>query len=49
MASKVKKNKINFKGKTVHIGIDMHKHSWHNHCLGRRRHCDDFNPCPARL
>jgi len=28
MASKVKKNKINFKGKTVNIGIDMHKISW---------------------
>jgi len=29
MGLKVKKNKINFKGKTVHIGIDMHKRSWH--------------------
>ena len=28
MATKVKKNKINFKGKTVNIGIDMHKISW---------------------
>jgi len=28
MASKVKKSKINFKGKTVSIGIDMHKKSW---------------------
>ena len=28
MASRIKKNKINFKGKTVNIGIDMHKHSW---------------------
>ena len=28
MASKVKKNKINFKGKMVNIGIDMHKRSW---------------------
>lgn len=28
MASKVKKNKINFKGKTVNIGLDMHKLSW---------------------
>ena len=28
MASKVKKNKINFKGKMVSIGIDMHKRSW---------------------
>ena len=28
MASKVKENKINFKGKTVNIGIDMHKISW---------------------
>ncbi len=27
MTSKVKKNKINLKGKTVSIGIDMHKHS----------------------
>ena len=25
MASKVKANKINFKGKMVSIGIDMHK------------------------
>ena len=29
MPSKVKKNKINFNGKMVHIGIDMHKHFWH--------------------
>jgi hypothetical protein len=29
MASKVKKNKINFNGKMVHIGIDMHKHFLH--------------------
>jgi hypothetical protein len=28
MASKVKKNKVNFKGKMVNIGIDMHKISW---------------------
>ena len=28
MASKVKDNKFNFKGKTVNIGIDMHKISW---------------------
>ena len=28
MASKVKENKINFKGKMVSIGIDMHKISW---------------------
>ena len=28
MTSKVKRNKINFKGKTVNIGIDMHKISW---------------------
>ena len=28
MASNIKKNKINFKGKTVNIGIDMHKRSW---------------------
>ncbi len=28
MASKVKKNKVNFKGKKVSIGIDMHKISW---------------------
>jgi transposase len=28
MASKVKDNKVNFKGKTVNIGIDMHKISW---------------------
>jgi hypothetical protein len=28
MTSKVKKNKINFNGKMVSIGIDMHKHSW---------------------
>ena len=26
MATKVKKNKINFKEKTVNIGIDMHKY-----------------------
>ena len=29
MTSKVKKNKINFNGKMVSIGIDMHKRSWH--------------------
>lgn len=28
MASKVKENKINFKGKTINIGVDMHKRSW---------------------
>ena len=28
MATRVKRNKINFKGKMVSIGIDMHKHSW---------------------
>jgi transposase len=28
MASKVKENKINFKGKTINIGVDMHKLSW---------------------
>lgn len=28
MASKVKQNKVNFKGKTVNIGVDMHKLSW---------------------
>lgn len=29
MTNKVKKNKINFNGKIVSIGIDMHKRSWH--------------------
>ena len=29
MATKVKRNKINFKGKTVSVGVDMHKRSWH--------------------
>ncbi len=28
MGTKVKKNKINFNGKMVSIGIDMHKHFW---------------------
>ena len=28
MVSKVKENKINFKGKMVNIGVDMHKLSW---------------------
>lgn len=28
MASKVKRNTINFKGKMVNIGVDMHKQSW---------------------
>ena len=28
MAAKVKKNQINFNGKMVSIGVDMHKHSW---------------------
>jgi hypothetical protein len=29
MASKLKGTKINFNGKMVSIGADMHKHSWH--------------------
>ena len=29
MATKIKRNKINFKGKRVSIGVDMHKRSWH--------------------
>jgi hypothetical protein len=29
MSTKVKRNKINIKGKMVSIGIDMHKRSWH--------------------
>jgi len=29
MATKVKRNKVNFKGKMVSIGVDMHKRSWH--------------------
>jgi len=29
MATKITRNRINFKGKTVSIGIDMHKRSWH--------------------
>jgi transposase len=29
MATTVKRNKINFKGKMVSIGVDMHKRSWH--------------------
>lgn len=29
MDTNLKKNKINFKGKTVNIGIDMHKAFWH--------------------
>jgi transposase len=29
MAIKVQRNKINFKGKMINIGIDMHKHFWH--------------------
>jgi transposase len=28
MGTKVKENKINFKGKTINIGLDMHKRSW---------------------
>jgi len=28
MVSKVKKSNVNYKGKTVSIGIDMHKISW---------------------
>lgn len=28
MASQVKENKLNFKGKMVSIGVDMHKLSW---------------------
>lgn len=33
MVSKVKENKINFKGKMVNIGVDMHKLSWRMTCL----------------
>ncbi|HDM78263.1 MAG TPA: IS110 family transposase, partial [Deltaproteobacteria bacterium] len=29
MAIKVQRNKINFKGKMINIGIDMHKRFWH--------------------
>ena len=29
MTSNVKGMKINFNGKTVSIGIDMHERSWH--------------------
>ena len=29
MISRLKEKKINFKGKTVSIGVDMHKRSWH--------------------
>jgi hypothetical protein len=29
MKTNVKKNTINFKGKMVSIGVDMHKRSWH--------------------
>jgi len=29
MKAKIKKNTINFKGKVVSIGVDMHKRSWH--------------------
>jgi hypothetical protein len=29
MARKVKKAEVNFKGKRVSLGIDMHKRSWH--------------------
>ena len=29
MVSKLKGTKINFNGKTVSIGVDMHKRSWH--------------------
>ena len=29
MATKIKRNKINFKEKMVSIGVDMHKRSWH--------------------
>ena len=28
MATKIKKNAINLKGKIVNIGIDVHKRSW---------------------
>lgn len=28
MDTSIKRNKINFKGKMVYIGIDMHKLSW---------------------
>ena len=34
MATRVKRNNINFKGKMVSIGVDMHKRSWHITALG---------------
>ena len=36
MATKVQRNKINFKGKMVSIGVDMHKRSWHITALADR-------------
>ena len=36
MATKEKKNEINFKGKKVSIGVDMHKRSWHITALAGR-------------
>ena len=33
MTSTVKKNRIDFNGKTVSIGIDMHKHAWRSTAL----------------
>ena len=36
MATKVQRNKIDFKGKMVSIGVDMHKRSWHITALADR-------------
>ena len=33
MRTNVKKNTINFKGKMVSIGVDMHKRTWYNTAL----------------
>ncbi len=54
MASKVKKNKINFNGKMVHIGIDKHKRFWritavvegdknHPFCKPLRSHSTEYH------
>jgi hypothetical protein len=29
MATKVRRNRLNFKGKMVSIGVDMHRRSWY--------------------
>jgi hypothetical protein len=36
VATKIQRNEVNFKGKMVNTGIDVHKRSWHITALVER-------------